>query len=257
MTLSPRTVDRAFAEAWPAEEKEWVQGWLFRATSGVTRRGNSALALEGSDDLDDRLALVEGWYRERGLTPLAQIVSSSPPGMRAAMLDRGWVDGDGTCNVLSAPLGRIAGRGVDLRVTVDSDPGVDWVDVWWAVSSRGGEAERAVAAGVLERVPHPRAFALAHDGDGRPVASCLGVVARGLLVVESAATLPNARRRGACRALAFALARWAAEHGATDSVLSVEVGNEGGIAVWSRLGFRPHGGWRYLRAPADRLPSCR
>lgn len=244
-------VDRAFAAAWPAAEAEARGGWLHRASAGVTRRANSALALARPADLDAQLAATVGWYAAHGLVPRVQL---GPEAHRLGLVDevaaRGWQLGDGACDVLVRPLARADAVAPDVHVEHREAPTDEWLDVWWAVSPRPGDGARAVATGILERVAAPARFLLGRTEDGAAAACALGVVAEGLLVVESVATLPERRRAGAASALAAGLVSWAAGLGAAHAVLAVERTSPEALAFWRRRGFTPASAWMYATPPA-------
>ena len=240
--LDRRAVDLAFAAAWPAVETAELGEWTLRASAGVTRRGNSALALGAAPALDE----IADWYRARDLAPRVQVVPSSPLGLAASLVREGWAVADGACLILAAPCGMSLRDESELAVSAGGEPTEEWVDIWWTVSPRGGESERRVAETILARIPMPRRFGLARNADGSAVACMLGVLVGGLLVIESSATLPEARRRGACRALTTDLLTWGVARGATRAVLSVERTNVHGLGVWQRLGFTDLGRIDYL-----------
>jgi ribosomal protein S18 acetylase RimI-like enzyme len=67
-------LERVAAAHWRGTEEEWVGDWLLRAAGGFTGRANSALPLgDPGRPLDDALALVTRWYRERGLAPMIAV----------------------------------------------------------------------------------------------------------------------------------------------------------------------------------------
>ncbi|WP_254407084.1 GNAT family N-acetyltransferase [Streptomyces sp. GMY02] len=69
---------RAGARAWQPVESEPLGGWLLRASSGFTRRANSALPLgDPGIPLDEALARVREWYGERGLPAYIQAATGA------------------------------------------------------------------------------------------------------------------------------------------------------------------------------------
>lgn len=242
-------VDRAFLAAWPAAEVDEVGGWPMRATAGITRRANSALALdapEGLDALDAQLAAVTRWYAERRLTPRVQLgLEAHRLGLVDAVAARGWALGDGACDVLARSLDGVVAPAADVHVEPADRPSDEWLDTWWAVSPRDGADARRHAEGILGRIAAPARFVLGRTEDGAAAACALGVVAEGALVIESVATLPDRRRRGAATVLAADLAGWAAGLGAREAVLGVERTNSGALAFWQGLGFTPRSAWTY------------
>lgn len=67
-------LERVAAAHWRGTEEEWLGDWLLRAAGGFTGRANSALPLGGPGmPLDDALAVVTRWYRERGLPAMIAV----------------------------------------------------------------------------------------------------------------------------------------------------------------------------------------
>ena len=67
-------LERVAAAHWRGTEEEWLGDWLLRAAGGFTGRANSALPLgDPGLPLDDALAAVTRWYRERGLAPMIAV----------------------------------------------------------------------------------------------------------------------------------------------------------------------------------------
>jgi ribosomal protein S18 acetylase RimI-like enzyme len=60
----------------------------------------------------------------------------------------------------------------------------------------------------------------------------------GWACVNAVNVLPAFRRQGLARSVVTALARWAAERGAAQLYLQVEIGNGGARRLYDRLGFR-------------------
>src|SRR5262249_31764512 len=63
---------RAFA-AWPAAEVEPLGGWRLRATSGVTRRANSAWTAAAVDDVARSIARAAALYAARAPPPAVRL----------------------------------------------------------------------------------------------------------------------------------------------------------------------------------------
>lgn len=65
-TAQIRNLEHAAAAAWPADENEWLAGWLLRA--GTSLSTNSAVPLDISAKLSAIPSIVD-WYRQRGRPP--------------------------------------------------------------------------------------------------------------------------------------------------------------------------------------------
>jgi hypothetical protein len=63
-----RALEHADALAWPAIERQWLDGWLLRAGLDDTYPANSAVPLDISATQSPIPAIIE-WYRSRGKAP--------------------------------------------------------------------------------------------------------------------------------------------------------------------------------------------
>jgi GNAT superfamily N-acetyltransferase len=249
-SASPEELEAVASRAWPATETEPLGGWTLRSATaeappahegggkrreGFTRRANSVLI--GGDPglpLDEALAHVVGWYAARGTTPYLQVPDASPYAPRLA--HRGWVrEADTLVRVAPlAPLTRLPGaQGVTLSRTPDA--------AWLAAYHRTGELADA-ALKVVCGGPSVW-FATAPGAIGR------AVVDGPWALFGAVEVAPSHRRRGLATAVMGALARQAAEEGATGAYLQVEADNDAARALYDRLGFTDHHGYHYRRPP--------
>jgi ribosomal protein S18 acetylase RimI-like enzyme len=203
------------AAAWPALEEVRAGGWLLRAAAGVTSRANSALPLgPPTVPLDDLLGAVEDWYDARLLPPRIQV---SDPELDGELAARGWA-AESETEVLVGPLPAGDASGVQL----DGEPDEAWLACWWAVSPRGGPAERDVAEQVMRGTPAAYASLLV---DGEVAAVARGVRQGTWLGLFAVAVLPAQQRQGHASRVMAALGGWAGEQGAERTYLQVGAGN--------------------------------
>lgn len=237
--VTARELEERAARAWPATRTEPLGDWTLRAAGGFTRRANSALAV-GDPGLppDEALAAVAAWYGERGLPPLVQLPDGSP--YATALADRGWTaEADTVVRTAPlAPLTALPAEGVELTRT----PPEDWLRAYHRAPEGEGEGfEEALK--VVTGGPSVW-FASAPGAIGRAVVDGPWALF-GAVEVE-----PALRRRGLATAVMGALARRAADEGATAAYLQVEADNEGARALYDRLGFGDHHHYRYWRPAA-------
>ena len=85
-------VEQASVRGWPARDTEMIDGWLARASSGTSVRGNSVAALAWTGhDLGAAISRVVSFYRDRGAAPLFTISDASvPAGLDDALERAGW-----------------------------------------------------------------------------------------------------------------------------------------------------------------------
>jgi hypothetical protein len=69
-------LDELMANAWPPAVVETHGGWRYRWADGVTRRANSALALETNERVEELVARAKRFYGERRAPVLIQVSSA-------------------------------------------------------------------------------------------------------------------------------------------------------------------------------------
>jgi ribosomal protein S18 acetylase RimI-like enzyme len=240
------------ADVWPALEVERIGDWLLRASSGFSRRANSAL-LAGDPGVPwpEALDRVEAFYRSRGLPPQVQAVGGSVAAER--LVAEGWAPAGpgadvavqlaGVAQALRAVRREGGSAGVELTSRVSDG---------WLASDTRALAHREAAVAVLEG-PGQVTFAAVTGSSG-------AVVAKGRAALSERADVwagitdvwvePAERRRGLARAVMGALLSWSAERGASTAFLQTTQDNQPALALYEQLGFLTHHTYRYLRLPA-------
>jgi ribosomal protein S18 acetylase RimI-like enzyme len=246
---APRDVlalEEVAALGWPAPETRWLGRWLLRAAEGWTGRGNSVLPLgDPGLPLDRALAAVTAWYGERGLPARMTIPTPAREALGAALTERGWSLYNPTA-VLTADLAVVLARlpAADPRVTVEPEPGADWLSLY---HYRGASELPPVARRVLAGAREP-GFAVLRDG-GRVLAIARGSVDEGWIGVTAVEVDAAQRRQGLATAVMQAILDWGREHAAHSAYLQVAEDNTAALALYDRLGFGRHHGYRYALAP--------
>jgi ribosomal protein S18 acetylase RimI-like enzyme len=252
-------LERVAALGWRAADEEHLGDWLLRAAAGFTGRANSALATgDPGLPLPEAVAEVRRWYASRGLPAMVADPFALPEtgggqdggaagGELAGYLTGlGWGVRPGAAMVMTALPAAIAGREppAGVRIELAAEPDAGWLGRY---RYRGQDLPPAALA-LLLSAPW-QAFASARAG-GQTVA--VGRVAAadgwgGLTAVEVA---PGYRRQGLASAITAALAAAAAARGAAGVYLQVESRNLAARALYRRVGFTDHHGYRYRVAPA-------
>lgn len=84
-------IDELMANAWRPMVVETYGGWRYRWADGVTRRANSALALNSDSSVSDLVDRAEAFYAERGAPAMIQVsTASAPQGLVAHLHARGY-----------------------------------------------------------------------------------------------------------------------------------------------------------------------
>lgn len=247
-------VDRlelACADAWPALVDVRLGQWRLRAAGGFTGRANSAITTgDPGRPVIDALAEVRTFADGNGIPPAAHVVVGTP--LEPALAAAGWtVDehhpGGAESLVMTGPLTgltkltELAGLtgAVPTGVTVPDRPPDDWWPL--AVGAPEPTAAQRRVLGDGERV----GFGVARDTSGQVTGIVRGAVVGDLLHIARLAVAPHRRRTGVATGLLAALARWGTRQDATRCALQVTTGNHAAIALYSRLGCRPHHRYRY------------
>lgn len=232
--------------AWPALEEEWLNGWLLRASGGVTRRANSANPVHDLPiDLDAQIGASESWFEARQLPPVFRLTAAVDPSIDRALDQAGYRRHPGAFVMTR----RLDGDPADDTggVEVAGAPSDAWLDLMAEEPGRGGD-KREVAREILGRITDPAGFAgIGTDQAMRAIG--LGVVHDGYLGVFMMQTAATHRRQGLARAVLAALMEWARPVGARQAFLQVHPENQPARALYGALGFESQYEYWYRQPP--------
>jgi GNAT superfamily N-acetyltransferase len=243
--LGVADLERVAARGWRALEEAPLGDWLLRAGGGFTGRANSVLVVgDPGIPLPAAVAVVTGWYDERGLRPCAQLPGVQSRAADAAFAAAGW-ERDEDVLVLTAPVGAV--RPVDVPVELAPRPDDAWLTGY---RYRGAELP-PVAAQVLTSAADTVFASVRLAPAPAPLAAVArGVLTEGWLGVTAVTVAEEHRRRGLATAVMAALQNWAVERGAHSVYLQVVAGNAPARALYRRAGFIEHHRYHYRRPVA-------
>jgi ribosomal protein S18 acetylase RimI-like enzyme len=248
--------------AWPAPEREELDGWVLRAAGGVTQRANSAWPRTPAEP-EAALRAATLWYRSRRLPLIVQVMDDPRHGALSSVLDAARFTRQSETLIMTRTAAAVpagAGAGVELS----ADPSEEWLRLWWSVDGRGGDAELKIARGILAGCPS--LYAMVRDDDGVPAA--VGRLALPPGSSESGgmagwgglycmATSRDQRRRGYARRILDALLAAGAGRGAGNFWLMVTAANSAARTLYTGSGFTEQGSYLYRQAPLQRaLSGC-
>ncbi|GAB3812324.1 GNAT family N-acetyltransferase [Tessaracoccus terricola] len=247
----------ALVAGWRPLQRFEVAGFALFRSGGVTKRANSAVALDAPEDAE---ALLEAIGRVEQLCEMAgdkacfRIMSTHGPAQLDALLaGRGYtVAGQSTILSLSLTGARefVPHTSAEIRAGELDD---DWFDAAWHLAPREGEGAREATRSIMAATPAVQvmlrpAGAEAAEPDevvavGRAALAEVGKLSVAVLNVITVA--PEHRRQGLGRAVSETLLAVAAAHGVERVLLEVERDNAPAIALYRGLGFEPLGEYHY------------
>jgi N-acetylglutamate synthase len=250
--VTAEEAERRAARSWPAVETAYVGDWLLRASSGFSRRANSALLVgDPGRPVEEALGEVVHFYTGRALPVLVQSIAGSKTD--AALRGRGWAPARPDEADVSFLLGGVASAARAVRRMAAEvgqvEVGAGLPDGWLATDDRAAaapDAARAVLTG-----PESVGFAEVLV-DGSVVArgrAALGDEPDPWVGITDLWVAPGWRRKGLGTAVSGALLGWAAERGATTVHLQVLSDDTAARGLYERLGLSEHHRYRYLTNP--------
>jgi len=222
--------------AWFAQERMRIGGWLLRADHGVTRRANSVLPLGPPGlNLSTAIDFVIEFYSSRDLIPRFQVSEASfPVDLDSILNDYGFAKVF-PVEVWTAEISSL----LELQPTHEtkylSEITDEWIDTF-IQASRYDPATMSVRKSIIERTDQPHILAQATGKDSIDAVG-FGVVEGNWLGLFNIATHPEKRKTGAATAVNHALGVWGSELGATRVYLQVEMNNNIAKNLYRKLGF--------------------
>ena len=114
-------LEAKLAKTWRAKEEELIDGWLFRADVGISKRANSALALNNKKPINE----VISWYQKRNLFPAITLFPAIDSELDTELANRGF-EFLHDCNVMVKEKGDAK---IDFEYKCDDFPDRDWLKV--------------------------------------------------------------------------------------------------------------------------------
>ncbi|HEX2833703.1 MAG TPA: GNAT family N-acetyltransferase [Thermoanaerobaculia bacterium] len=233
----------AFVEARARLTPESGAAWIERAGayamfdgvgSPLTQTfGLGVFATPAADDLDH----IETFFRERGSAVFHEVSPIAPVETMQLLVDRGYHPIELT-SVMHRPLTREAIAASDIRTRI---VGPDEIELWAETAARGWSHSETLASymrdlGRITATANGVSPFLA-ELDGRAIAAGTLSIHDGVALFAGASTIPDARNRGAQRALLEARLQYAAERGCDLAMMCAAPGSTSQRNA-ERRGFR-------------------
>jgi len=247
-----RRLEALADRAWPAAEVVPYDGWELRATGpGIGRRVNSVAPLhQGRLPLEEKVAFVEAFYRQRRSSPTFKLTAASlPAGLEGFLTTAGYrADAPVSVRIRQLPIAPPT-----LPVRLAAHPSQEWRRVNTAAGGHYGAAPR-LFLDLVARVRAPLAFGSV-EYEGETAAAGMAVAHQGYVNLFEISTHPGHRRRGLARQVVAALVGWGEERGAATAYLQVMPANGPALALYQSLGFDEVYRYWYRVAPSAGGPS--
>lgn len=243
--MTPREIELATIQSWPAAVTEAHDGWRYLASGGVTGRVNAVWPIDWTGaSLDDAITHAERWYAQRNLPPRFKLTDGavSPPNLASVLSGRGYQSTMPTL-VMIAPL-QESSPAQEVALASAIPTAFDAV----LRQTAKDDAEYEERLGIAIRAPAPAAYATL-DIDGRTAAIGMTAGTPELAGVFLMRTAPEARRHGMARKILRTLLSHAAARGARRAFLQVEADNAPAIALYESEGFATLTTYRFWRKP--------
>ncbi|WP_458781941.1 GNAT family N-acetyltransferase [Arthrobacter sp. D3-16] len=241
--------------AWPAVERYDTGEWVLRAAAGVTQRANSVWPRKAPAEPQAALREAVQWYRKRRLPLIFQLTDTPANAVLNDLLDAQGFTRQSETLILARPAGIEPPGPAAAKVEIRDQPDEEWLDLWWSVDGRGGQAERETARTILAGCPS--LYALARDDDGGPAAVGRLALADGTGGLYCMATSPSRRRRGYASAVLQALLSEGDKRGVAHFWLLVTAANQAARRLYNRVGFEESGRYLYRQQrPRRALTGC-
>lgn len=254
MTITIQALETVMSDGWRAVDEDRLGDWLLRASDGFTQRGNSVLTVGSAGvPLAAAVEIVEQWYAARALPARFCLLTDNAgtpedTALYAALTQRGYLPASATLSMVAPST--------DLPSLTELSPGVvadaQLTPQWLAAFAAYRNVVPGPAEAILTGSRSQLFLSVPAEEDQPPVAIARMSIYPGWAGIHAMWVAPWRRRQGLATTIVAAVAHLGREHHMPQVYLQVERANEGAVAAYTRMGFRPHHGHVYLTGQPSR-----
>ena len=235
------------ANAWPALNFIFLNGWVVRLGDGYTRRANSVMPINYTgENVESDILTVEELYSLFNLPVVFQIPDySAPTNLKKLLLERDYVEFDESL-LMAEEIPKLSPIEINESFSYEIETGSseEWFSEFQKLTNRSDEAKLKNQK-IIDRIPFQKAFLIARDGQ-KVVGLCLGVLEREYIGIYDMIVSSDHRRLGIGQSILAHLIEWGKKNGATTCYLQVQGDNSGAISLYKKIGLKDKYHYRYL-----------
>ena len=237
MTMDPGIIETAGANAWPALNQEYFDGWIMRFSNGYTKRANSIYITHPSTlALDTKLEVCRRKYAASTLPTIFRITTISPePELDYYLKNQSYRRARRT-KVMACPIYQTAQLD-ETKSVISPLCLAEWLSLFYGISKYNTEYQ-ATHQAILSKIEREVIF-LGLTINGKSVACGMGVLDSEYFGLFSLLTAVKYRGQGFGAEILTALMNWASENGAAYAYLQVQADNSPAIYLYQRYHFKP------------------
>ena len=235
------------ANAWPAMNFVFLNGWVVRIGDGYTRRANSVMPIKYfGQDVEKDISTVEELYYGSDLPSVFQIPDyCDPANLKKILLSKGYEEFDESL-LMSEKIDKLKTIEInnEYQYNIDEGASEDWFSEFQKLTKRSDEA-KIKNQSIIGRIPFKKGFIFARKDD-KIVGLCLAVLERDYVGVYDMIVSSDFRRKGIAKSILAKLIEWGKNNGAKTCYLQVQGDNSGAIALYKKIGLIDRYHYRYL-----------
>lgn len=234
-----------------------VDGFAMLRSRGITRRANSAVALDAPTDLsalEQAVTRVEGLYEAADAPSMFRILEGhGPEHLDAHLAEHGYLaEGHSEIHELVLDGARLPAPHAQARISTGGLE-EEWFAHAWRLAPREGEDARRTVRDIMAGTPAVHVALPAGPGDEDDIvavgrAALVETGRTSTAVLNAIAVDPAHRRQGWGTAVVSSLLALGAAQGAQRALLEVEANNEA-ARLYRGLGLRRLAGYHYRVRP--------